>query len=82
MCEGCRPPKQPRYVGNTLILEPVTCDCKCPKTILSNPPRCEKCGHVIRIQLTDDTTTWEEQPLWIDRKTKRPVRLDEVKGLT
>jgi hypothetical protein len=77
LCEACSPPRIPRYEGTRLILDRVSCNCKCKETVLeSKGPRCEDCDHQVKIELAD---RWEDPLIWIDPKTHRPVKLDSVK---
>jgi len=75
-CEACSPPRAVRYEGSRLILEISKCACSCPNTVFeANGPRCPKCAHLVKIELSDD---WHDPFLWIDPKTKGPVRVDEI----
>jgi hypothetical protein len=77
-CEACRPRRIPRYEGTKLILERVGCGCRCPETVFeARGPRCLVCNHSVNIELTDD---WEDPFVWVDPRTHRPVRIDEVSG--
>ena len=75
-CEACSPPRIARYEGAKLILERVGCSCQCPETVFeARGPRCSICNHPVNIELTDH---WEDPFLWINPRTHRPVRIDEV----
>jgi len=76
LVHNCSPPRLPHYEGTRLVLERVSCRCNCPVTVFeANGPRCATCDHVVKIELTDD---WRDPFLWINPKTKSPVRVDEV----
>lgn len=78
LVHNCSPPRVPRYEGTRLILEQVSCGCQCPETVFeSRGPRCSRCDHPVKVELTD---RWEDPYLWIDPKTHRPVRIDDVKS--
>jgi hypothetical protein len=76
LCEGCSPQRIARYEGRRLVLEMPKCGCSCPDTIFEfNGPRCPRCTHLVKIELTDD---WHDPFLWTDPKTKNPIRIDEI----
>jgi len=76
-CEACSPARVARYEGTKLILERVACSCKCPETVFeARGPRCLVCDHPVMIELTD---RWDDPFLWIDPRTHRPVRVDDVR---
>ena len=75
-CEACSPPRVAHYEGRNLVLRRVDCSCQCSETIFEQDgPRCPKCNHLVKIQLTDQ---WVDPFLWIDPKTGEPVRIDEI----
>gem|GEM_PF-2286480 len=76
MCEACSPPRIPHYEGRTLILERAKCSCVCPNTVFeSKGPRCPRCSHLVKIELTDN---WEDPELWINPRTRNTVKVDEI----
>ena len=80
MCEACSPPRIATYEGRNLILKRADCNCQCPHTIFEQDgPRCPRCNHLVKIQLTDE---WTDPFLWIDPKTHEPVRIEEVQPYT
>ena len=82
MCEACSPPREPVFVGKSIMLQPPEpCLCSCLEfTYQPDGKRCMKCNHLVKITVEGvDDSEWD-RPLWIDPETKHPVLLTEAVG--
>ncbi len=82
MCRDCRVQPTGHWEGKRIILEPGRCDCDDCSVVVYRPDgiRCLKCEHLQRALIDlEDASAWEPNPVWIDPRTRRPVRLDAVK---
>jgi len=80
MCEECVVPRQGYYEGTRLVLDKASCSCPCPNVIFTpKGPKCPKCDHTVRIQLTDE---YEDADVYVNPKTGRPIRVESIQPWT
>ena len=60
-----------------MVISRSHCPCACPETIFTpDGPLCEKCGHTLTIELTNEGTWDGDTVPWMENG--QPVKLSEV----
>ena len=77
MCEACAAWNKPTFSYGKMEITKYACRCQCPNTVFTpDGPRCEKCNHILRIEITDDGDSWGDTVPWM--VDGQPVKLSEV----